>query len=229
MRAASYPAHDHAQAPLKFGPRAARKASKPPTRVRLSSFSATFVAIPGVDGLRSFRALLKVALRHFGLRAIDVREIHHQLGNMTMSKFSERIRDQKNQGLYKVADLEGGKEVTHTIAFLDEQVEMFGKTVDILNFSDTARQLQLNLTTAEFLLDTFGDEPKDWAGKAVTLFLAEYEFKGERKQGIRLKKPGAEAAELSAKRALARKADSGKPAFNDDVPFNQGGESERAA
>jgi hypothetical protein len=74
-----------------------------------------------------------------------------------MSAFSDRIRDQKNQGLYKVADLEGGKELTHTISHLDEAVKMFGKTVDILNFSDTARQLQLNLTTAEFLLDTHAE------------------------------------------------------------------------
>jgi hypothetical protein len=34
------------------------------------------VAEPGVDGIRSFRALLKVALRRFGLRAVDAREIH---------------------------------------------------------------------------------------------------------------------------------------------------------
>jgi hypothetical protein len=67
-----------------------------------------------------------------------------------MSAFSERIRDQKNKGFYKVADLEGGKEVTHIISHLDEEVQMFKKTMDILNFSDTARQLQLNQTNAEF-------------------------------------------------------------------------------
>jgi hypothetical protein len=32
-------------------------------------------AEPGVDGIRAFRALLKVALRRFGLRAVDAREI----------------------------------------------------------------------------------------------------------------------------------------------------------
>jgi hypothetical protein len=132
-----------------------------------------------------------------------------------MSAFSERIRDQKNKGFYKVADLEGGKEVTHTISHLDEAVEMFGKTVDILNFSDTARQLQLNLTTAEFLLDTFGDEPNAWEGEAVTLYLGEYEYKGEKKSGIRLKRAGAEA---SAVRTHARLTD-GKAAMDDEIPF----------
>jgi hypothetical protein len=38
-------------------------------------------AEPGVDAIRSLRALLKVALRRFGLRAVEVREVepddHH--------------------------------------------------------------------------------------------------------------------------------------------------------
>jgi hypothetical protein len=134
-----------------------------------------------------------------------------------MSAFSERIRDQK-QGFYKVADLEGGKELTHTISHLDEAVKMFGKIMDILNFSDTARQLQLNLTTAEFLLDTFGDDPKTWAGKAVTLSLGEYEYKGEKKSGIRLKRADATAAEASAAKARVRRADR-KAVMDDEVPF----------
>jgi hypothetical protein len=136
-----------------------------------------------------------------------------------MSAFSERIRDQKNKGMYKVADLEdGNKELTHTIAHLDEAVEMFGKTVDILNFSDTARQLQLNQTNAEFLLDAFGDDPQTWGGKSVTLYLAEYEYRGEKKPGIRLKRADAAAAEASATQARAPLAD-GNAAMNDEIPF----------
>jgi hypothetical protein len=135
-----------------------------------------------------------------------------------MSAFSERIRDQKNKGMYKVADLEGGKEVTHTISHLLEEVEMFGKTVDILNFSDTARQLQLNMTNAEFLLDAFGDDPQTWGGTPVTLYLAEYDIKGEKKASIRLKRADTAAAEASATRARARLAD-GKTAMDDEIPF----------
>jgi hypothetical protein len=135
-----------------------------------------------------------------------------------MSAFSERVRDQKQGGFYKVADLEGGKERTHTISHLDEEVQMWGKTVDILNFNDTARQLQINQTNAEFLLDTFGDEPKAWEGKAVTLYLAEYEYKGEKKLGIRLKQADAAAAEASATKARVRLTD-GKAAMDDEIPF----------
>ena len=136
-----------------------------------------------------------------------------------MSAFSDRIRDQKNKGLYKAADLEGGKEVTHIISHLLEEVEMFGKTVDILNFSDTARQLQLNQTNAEFLLDAFGDDPQAWGGKPVTLYFVEYDFvKGEKKPGIRLKKADTAAAEASATQARARLTD-GKAAMDDEIPF----------
>jgi hypothetical protein len=42
---------------------------------RPATFSVTFVAEPGVDGIKAFRALLKSALRRFGLRAIDAREL----------------------------------------------------------------------------------------------------------------------------------------------------------
>lgn len=37
-------------------------------------FTIKFVPEPHVDGIRALRALLKAALRRFGLRAIDARE-----------------------------------------------------------------------------------------------------------------------------------------------------------
>jgi hypothetical protein len=122
--------------------------------------------------------------------------------------------------MYKVADLEGGREPTHIISHLLEAVEMFGKTVDILNFSDTARQLQLNQTNAEFLLNAFGDDPQTWGDKPVTLYLAEYDFKkGEKKLGIRLKQADTAAAEARATRARARLADGKAAAMDDEIPF----------
>jgi hypothetical protein len=105
-----------------------------------------------------------------------------------MTAFSDRIRSQK-KGLFKVADFDGGKEIALTIARLDEQIEMFGKEVDLLNFVETGRQLQLNQTTSEFLLDTFGDDPEMYTGNKVVLHLGEYEFNREKKLGIRLKLP----------------------------------------
>ena len=106
-----------------------------------------------------------------------------------MSAFSDRIRSQK-KGFFKVADFEGvGKELTLTVSHLDEEVELFGEKKDILNFVETGQQLQLNQTTAEWLIDNLGDDPEKWPGKRVTLYLAEYEYNKEKKLGIRLKLP----------------------------------------
>jgi len=106
-----------------------------------------------------------------------------------MSAYSEKIARAKQQGLYKVADLLG-KEVTHTISHLLEDAVMFNREMDILCFVDTGKQLQVNLTNGEWLIDNFGSDPNDWPGHRVTLFVGEYEFKkGETKQGIRLKRP----------------------------------------
>ena len=131
-----------------------------------------------------------------------------------MSAFSDRVRANRT-GLFKVADFDGGKEQTFTISHLDEAMEMFGKTVDLLNFKETGQQLQLNLTTAEWLLDNLGDDPKQWAGKRVTLFLGDYEYNKKKVAGIHLKHPGKDGAAAPApkKPALSR------PEFDDEVPF----------
>jgi hypothetical protein len=199
---------------------------------RPATFSVTLVALPGVDGIKSFRALLKAALRRFGLRAIDVRELsardederarsssHHppcSTRETSMSAFSERIRSHK-KGFFKVADLEGGKERTLTIARLDEEVEIFGETKDILNFVETGQQLQLNQTTSEWLLNNLGDDPEKYPGNKVVLHLAEYLFEGNKKLGIRLKLPGAPALVDGPTRA--RPAADRKTDLDDEIPF----------
>jgi hypothetical protein len=46
------------------------------------AFTATFVATRDcVDAVKAFRALLKFAGRHLGLRCVDAREIHHDERN----------------------------------------------------------------------------------------------------------------------------------------------------
>jgi len=105
-----------------------------------------------------------------------------------MSAFSDRVRSQK-KGFFKVADFEDGKELTFTISHLDEEMQVFKETKDILNFVETGQQLQLNQTVAEWLIDNLGDDPEKWAGKKVVLHLAPYTYENETKLGIRLKLP----------------------------------------
>jgi hypothetical protein len=112
-----------------------------------------------------------------------------------MSAYSEKITRQKKAVLYRVSDLQNGngepREVTHEIAFLAQDVEKFDREVDILHFADTPKQLQVNVTNGELLIEMFGDEPANWPGNLVTLYLAPYDKKDPSKLGIRVKKPGA--------------------------------------
>jgi hypothetical protein len=124
-----------------------------------------------------------------------------------MSAFSKRIRG-KESGFFKVADLENGERML-TILRLDEDVVMFNEPRDILNFVETGKQLTLNQTNAEFLLDNFGDEPATYEGKRVVLFLAEYTYEGKKGTGVRLKLPGAPAAKPPAPRSEEKPAASG--------------------
>jgi hypothetical protein len=179
-------------------------------------FSVRLEVRPGFDGIRALRALLRLAKRRFGLHATDAHELQDPpaptaTGRTHMSAFSERVRSQREKGLYKVADFESG-EKTHTISHLDEEMELYGKTMDILNFVDTGRQLQVNQTNAEFLLENFGDDPETYPGKRVTLYLADYEYNREVKKGIRLKLPGAPAAGDGA--VPTRRTD-----LDDEIPY----------
>ena len=139
-----------------------------------------------------------------------------------MSAFSERIRSSTNKGFYKVKDLNdiNGGEITLTISRLDEEMKMFDKTMDILNFKETGKQLALNQTTAEWLLTNLGDDPKQYPGKRVTLYLGQYKYEGETKLGIRLRLPNATSPAISNTPVRPSATGNGGNADPDDaIPF----------
>jgi hypothetical protein len=144
--------------------------------------------------------LLKIAGRHLGLRAISAREVYDPIReNEHMSEFSERVKKAR-KGFFKASELQEGEEITLTISHLLESVAMFNKEVDLLCFKETGRQLQLNQTTSEWLIEALGDDPETWGGKRVVLFLAEFQYEGETKMGIRLKLPEPATSEEPAQR-----------------------------
>jgi hypothetical protein len=162
-------------------------------------FAVYLLAKPGNHGVRALRALLKIAWRRLGLRAIKTEDL-------TMS-YRDKLDKMKQRGLYRVSDFEEGQEVTHIIDHLMQDVKMFDRVVDILNFKDTGRQLQLNVTNGETLFDMFG-EPENWEGKAITLHLAPYGTEG--KLGVRVKAANGAAPIAS----VPAKVD-----LNDEIPF----------
>jgi hypothetical protein len=126
-----------------------------------------------------------------------------------MSAYSDKIEKQKQGGLYKNADFKVGKPVVHEIAYLAQDVERFNKTMDILYFADANKQLQVNTTNAETLIKLRGDNPDDWCGQSITLFLDEY-------------KPGAfgirvRAASGNGSRAVTRAPE--PPPYDDEIPY----------
>lgn len=90
-----------------------------------------------------------------------------------MSTYRDKIEAKKQSGFYRVSDLEG-KEVSHTIHFLGQDESHFNRKVDVLRFSDTPKFLQLSEANAEILMDAFGEEPEEWSGQRVTLFVDQY-------------------------------------------------------
>ena len=142
------------------------------------------------------------ACRHFKART--------DTGNgENMSAYSDKIAKQKQQGFFRVADVEAG-EVTHTISYLLEDMTDFDEKKDVLVFADTGRQLPLNVTNAETLVSLFGDEPNSWAGKRVTMYLSQYGK--DRKPCLRLKAAAGNGAAIPHQAGMASLSP-------DEIPF----------
>jgi hypothetical protein len=139
-----------------------------------------------------------------------------------MSAYSEKIQKLKT-GYFRTADFEILKELTLTIDYLAEDVEVFDKVKDVLFFRDDGRQLEMNLTNSETLIKILGDEPAKWGGQKITLYLTTYPAKnGDPKPCIRIRPPGnvvpINAPTRTIERPAAeRAADRGD--LDDEIPF----------
>ena len=137
-----------------------------------------------------------------------------------MSKYSEKItrqrQEQQSRGFFKVADLHPGQELTLEIMHLAEDQPTFeGELKDVLYFEDLPKQLVVNLTNANTLIEAFGDDPAYWPGHKVTLYLASYGRSN--KQGIRIKPadpPSTPASNGGGQLPPPRSHD-----FDDDIPY----------
>lgn len=127
----------------------------------------------------------------------------------------------------KAADLQD-KNVTlimNRVELEDIQGEDHKKPV--LYFEKAKKGLVLNVTNSKAIARIYGDNTDDWEGKAVTLFPAMVDFKGDTVEAIRLKAPQkAAAAKLAAKpEPVYTEADppphdgSGMADMDDEIPF----------
>jgi hypothetical protein len=179
-------------------------------------FALTIRAEPGINAVRALRSWLKIGLRAFRLRCTTIEQRRND-----MSQYSEKIARQKDSGLYRVSDFQNGsdgsREITHTIDYLMEDVQMFEREIDVLNFRDTGRQLQVNMTNGDTLIQLFGEDPEGWGGRQITLFLAPYGKEG--KLGIRIKAAGSSAPSVPNNEVKTSTRPPLKNQMDDEIPF----------
>ncbi len=62
-----------------------------------------------------------------------------------------------------------------------------GQEKPIINFVEHEKGLVCNKTNAKTIANLYGDETDDWQGHKICLYPTEVDFKGERKDAIRVK------------------------------------------
>jgi hypothetical protein len=146
-----------------------------------------------------------------------------------MSEWSDKVARGRG-GYFKVTDLEElpGREITLTVAYMIEGQTVGGQTKDVVYFEDDGRRLALNQPNSEACLVILGDEPLDWPGKRITLFLQSYldRESGTDKYRVALKAPpGTQAAspqpsaENGATTTPPRKPPPSKSDYEDEIPY----------
>jgi hypothetical protein len=194
-----------------------------------STFILELRPLAHVDGIKAIRAVLKALLRTYRLQCTRITE-YQTTGDKAMSKYADKIAKQKENTYYQIGDFqvngnpENTRELTHEISFLQEDVEMFNREVDILHFTDTSKYLIVNTFHADTLIELFGEEPAQWPGHKVTLYLAPYGWQG--KMGIRIRAADASQSTGSApsvptqsQTPAATSKKSLKEEMSDDIPF----------
>ena len=179
----------------------------------------------GRDGVRELKALLKIALRRFGMRAIAVRELPAKRAKLSpkfvaktdeppalsrrqmicIRKDSQMKKDDVFPSKYlKHTDLRG-KATTATIehAVLETLKSPEGKTLDkvVLYFAGAKKSLPLNVTNFDAVADICGADTDDWAGCRIELYATKTQMAGKTVDCIRIRPPA-----KSAKKATVVKA-----------------------
>jgi hypothetical protein len=85
----------------------------------------------------------------------------------------------------KAADLKGSDD---KVVIGQVQMETISAEAQpVVYFQGKEKGLVLNKTNMETIVNMFGDETDHWIGKAITLFSTKVDFKGERKDAIRIR------------------------------------------
>jgi hypothetical protein len=155
------------------------------------TYVLTLRASSGHAGVRNLRALLKIAWRHFGLRAINVREsgpdkhpTHrrrsvHLVPKPKQAPQYERsvkmdMRQFKKPKFLKVEDIRSTGPRQMRIAGC--VMGQFKKPDLVFESGD---KLGLSATNAEILSEAYSFESEEWAGHLIELYVGKGTFEGE--------------------------------------------------
>jgi hypothetical protein len=191
---------------------------------RSATYTATFVAEPGANGLRSFRRLLKFAGRQLGLRCINAQELpsgagavrgrrrpkvrrHGEMNMPSAGKFLGKV-------FLKLADVKVNGPLR--LFTTDATEGQYGK-LDLAFDDHTV--LSLNTTNVRMMARTYGDDYDEWGGKEVELVVGETTFEGEPKETIVLKPI---SPPIEKKPPAPKPKGSGKGGdMDDEIPFER--------
>ena len=86
----------------------------------------------------------------------------------------------------RAADLQG-KDVVVTMRTVTMEQMPEGENKPVLYFAGKNKGLVMNVTNARRVEDMYGVETDTWAGKAITIYPTETEFRSEMRQCIRVR------------------------------------------
>jgi hypothetical protein len=157
------------------------------------TFALTLAVAPDRDATRSLRAFLKIAGRHFGLRATSIRETtdtrqprrsaaRRKLSSAIRGDAKMDMRQFSGSSFYKVADVKKNGPVQEKIAGV--AVGKFDKPDLVF---ESGSKLSLNATNTKTLIRAYGTDSEDWIDQTVELFEGEIEYQGKMQEAVLLR------------------------------------------
>jgi hypothetical protein len=184
----------------------------------------TLVLMPtSGDGVRELRALLKVALRKFSLRAISVRETTNTPPPRRSTVWCKRSSAQKvikmdmrkysGSTFLKTDDVRGGP--------LQERIAsvVMGKYEKPDIVFESGDRLPVNATNNKALIRAYGIDSDAWIGHVVELSLGEIEYQGRPQEAVLVRPISKPKPEPDAPAKKAPKKAPPPSDFNDAVEF----------
>jgi hypothetical protein len=181
-------------------------------------FTLILRAASGRDSIRSLRTLLKIAGRHLGLRAINVRENttpRAALGGVVSDKQRQRttkmdMRKYTGSRFIKCDDVRSGPLLEKIV---DVEIGKFDKPN--ITFASGAI-LSANATNVKALVRAFGADSESWIGHDVELFLGEIEYQAKPQEAVLLRTPSEAEFGKSPKKKPTKPT---KVDYDDSVEF----------